>query len=222
MKENKGNGFIYHSLIKFAFVTIAVGAPLENAIINPIIKRATIETTLPNCPQHHPDYKASLCFSMNELMVYCQRDDDPDQTIIIYQACESDEICIEHYHAVESDLDVPHATCINYPIRKWDNFADPITTACSVQGAYSSQSNDIEIAIMVYASDGKPIQVYVLYAKENDSVIDYVNDQHNYTSVLQNYHEEKIQYCFNTGSSNKVTAYAAAWGIEEKAFLSSV
>ncbi|CAI2165776.1 10554_t:CDS:1 [Funneliformis geosporum] len=198
-----------------AFATIAVGAPLENEIMNPNLKRANIELTLPYCPADHPVYKASLCNSITELMVYCGigSADDPATTIISYMNCKPDEVCVEHYHAVESELDVPHATCTDTK-NKWDNFDNPNAIACSGKTSYISGSKDIEIAIIIYASDGKPIQVDSLYATENDSMLYPINNNmHNYTNVLRNYNKETIQYCFHTGTYADVTAYATAWGI---------
>ncbi|CAG8679593.1 uncharacterized protein OCT59_001693 [Rhizophagus irregularis] len=125
-------------------------------------------------------------------MVFCENSQNPDDDIVVYNDCGPDETCIEHYHAVKSDLDVMHATCIDNEI-----------------GGYDTESTDMEIEVTIYENDGKPIQVNVIVVYKNGVEISTVYDQHNYTSVIRNYSDEKIKYCFTTGTNNKVTAYAA-------------
>ncbi|RGB29065.1 hypothetical protein C1646_672743 [Rhizophagus diaphanus] len=154
-------------------------------------------------------------------MVFCENSQDPADDRVEYVDCGPDETCIEHYHAVESDLDVAHATCINNEnrVRKWDNFDAPAKKSCSAERGYDTESNDLEIAVTIYANDEKPIQVNTIIAYKNGVEISTVYDQHNYTSVIRNYNDEKIQYCFTTGTYNTVRAYAAGWDIENKTFL---
>ncbi|PKY55759.1 hypothetical protein RhiirA4_448491 [Rhizophagus irregularis] len=209
--------FLLYTFFLVAIATIIMGVPLENALMT---KRAEIQLTVPGCPTGYV-YKASLCDEINRLMVFCENSQNPDDVQVVYNDCGPDETCIEHYHAVESDLDVPHATCIDneHRVRKWDNFGEPAKETCSPERGYDIESTDMEIAVTIYANDGKPIQVNIIVAYKNGVEISTVYDQHNYTSVIRNYSDEKIKYCFTTGSDNKVTAYAAGWDIENKTFL---
>ncbi|CAB4481883.1 unnamed protein product [Rhizophagus irregularis] len=89
-----------------------MGVPLENALTT---KRAEIQLTLPVCPTSYV-YTASLCDEIDRLMVFCENSQNPDDDIVVYNDCGPDETCIEHYHAVKSDLDVMYATCIDNEI----------------------------------------------------------------------------------------------------------
>ncbi|CAB4430660.1 unnamed protein product [Rhizophagus irregularis] len=196
-----------------ATATIAVGAPLDNVIKTPMVEgQATIETTFPQCPEG-TTYVASLCFNVGRIQVFCQNPQNPTLEITAFTDCEADEVCIEHEHAINEDLNRPHATCVNSDIYTiWDNFNNPDADACA-QEVYKHDKGalDLEIAMTIYAHDGKPIQVNLLKAFSNDNELSKIFDMHNYTQVIRGYNGETIKYCFNTGTQNKVTAYAGSW-----------
>ncbi|CAB4433650.1 unnamed protein product [Rhizophagus irregularis] len=114
-------------------------------------------------------YKVSVCNEIDRLMIFIENSQNPDDVQLEYNDCESDETCIEYYHAVEADLDVPHATCIDNEnkVKKWDNFDGPTKEDCSPERGYQIETTDMEIALMIYANDRKPIQVNIIVAYKN-------------------------------------------------------
>ena len=220
------------SFLLVVIATITVGAPLGNVITTPIFKRdeildimtpiherAEIDTTFPVCANNNHKYKASLCYSLSRMMVFCEDPNNPTLEIINYVDCEeADEACIEHYHAVSNDSETPHATCVNpsdITIRSWNNFDNPGADACSETKPYEHKGPH-EFAMIIYAHDNKPIQVNYLEAYSDGKLLSSINGQHNYTYITQNYNQEDIKYCFNTGTNAKVTAFAAGWIIDQR------
>lgn len=194
-----------------AIANIAVGAPLDNVIATPILER----TTLPRCPPHHPVYIASICNTSTQMRMLCEHAKNPDLTLLTNQDCEPEETCIVRYFTVAPGIKDPHATCVdNTYIRKWDNSGSPLAIACSVEDSYEYNNGvDIEVAMMIYASDGKPKQVHQLEAYLDGIEIYTVNDKNNYTQVIQGYNGQKVKYCVDAGTQDKVTAYAASFAV---------
>ncbi|GBC08237.1 hypothetical protein RclHR1_00080014 [Rhizophagus clarus] len=196
---------------------LVLGVPLNNETsmipLNPLQKRLTI----PVCPGHHPVYVESECESMYSILITCETDANPPDTDFISYPCRPRETCIQFY--VDSpDPDeppIPHAQCIaNEYCREWDNnHRDPLDYACSTSGGYNTGQDptDLEVAFITYDRNNLPIQVYsmIIYYKD-DAIVDYT-DVNNISVTIPSYEQgEKIEYCFEAGTENVVTAYGAA------------
>uniref|UniRef100_A0A1D1ZA34 Putative pectinesterase 8 n=1 Tax=Anthurium amnicola TaxID=1678845 RepID=A0A1D1ZA34_9ARAE len=206
-------------LYTFFLVTIAtvalgapLGAPLDNA---PILKR----DTNPGCPPDYPVYFSSHCENAGLIAATCKTNGNPPvYRPNNYTPCQPHEHCIEHYSPIGFDPknpSNPHATCVtdrNADI--WDNFNNPSADACSVSNSYNNRGQPgMLVAMTIYAHDLKPIQVNRLVAYDNNNELPAQIDLHNYTSFISNYNNDKIKFCFNTGTNAKVTAYAAVWAV---------
>jgi hypothetical protein len=199
--------------ILIAIATIAVGAPLTNGT-------RESKDTYPICPDHHPVYQWSLCATDTAMRIYCLHRDNPNLGLITYRNCQPGEICIERLDS--QNLRTSHAYCMPPKnVKKWDNFRK-YSFACSVEQGYVNKNGPIaiQVAATTFGPDGKPIQVFIHDLYSNGDLVTEVKNQHNVTAVIKKYNEEKLKFCFATGSMTSVHAYAAAWDVVTGEFLS--
>jgi hypothetical protein len=196
-------------LVVIATIAVGTPAPLEKVITTPIFKR----DDFPICKNPNHIFKASLCDSISKIRVFCEDPNNPTLEISAYMDCEPDKPCVEHYVVTADNNTMTYAVCldINDDFVRWDNFGNPDADACTGDNSYAA-NDSVELAIIVYSTDNKPIEVDELKAFANGNYLTSANNAHNYTYIFNNYNGEIIKFCFNAHSSKaNVTGIATAF-----------
>ncbi|GES99331.1 hypothetical protein GLOIN_2v1766585 [Rhizophagus clarus] len=131
---------------------------------------------------------------MHSIRITCNALTSPVNTDVIHYPCQSQETCIQFNVSSPDPNQNPilYAKCVpNEEYREWDNHNNPIL---------------IPVRILL-----DTLLVSSLYAYYNGDILKGYNDRNNYNIIIPRYSQgEKIKYCFNAGTQDIVTAYAAA------------
>ncbi|CAG8731629.1 11700_t:CDS:1, partial [Rhizophagus irregularis] len=178
--------------------------------ISTISKRETVA----RCPDRNfPVFVGSFCKTETSMTVQCKNGNNVMASH--QQQCNPSEKCIDF---VLND-EVPFAMCVpRSKLLSWTN-GNHNDKVCSGTIRFDSgaTSETITIGFNTYDTNGNPIQVFDVVGRVNNQQIGEVENQHNYSQIINNYKlHDIVSFCFMPGISdpndpafaNEVIAYA--------------